>query len=580
MSNTLDFSDTDHDLLTSGKTSAVMTAELCAHYGVKTVFVSPGSRNAPLLVALSAMPEIKIEVVVDERSAGFMALGYAETSGEPVAMCCTSGTALLNYLPAVAEAWYRNVPLIVLSADRPEVWIDQDDSQTLHQPGALSPYVKASIDLDDFDVSNTDAVWYAERELNNCLTKAINGRKAPVHINLRYDSPLNTTRPLSIDQLSKSIDTIAPKPTLSTSEIRALGKTIASPKKVMIVAGFMSPSQKLNRAINRLADLPNVVVIAEPEANLHSPKIISRVDTVLAALPLADADSYKPDVVISFGGALVSRKLKEYLRNAHPSMHWHVSLSDNMIDCFRSLTTRIQISPEVFFPLLASAMQPHRASSAYATAWQKLSAMSAQLHNEFVAETPWSALTAMDEVVKSIPRKVSVQVSNGTSVRYLQLTDTSHLHRVDCNRGVSGIDGCTSTAVGAQLAAKHHPTLLITGDMSLQYDLTALGSTQVTPRFKVIVIDNGGGAIFRFIDSTAKLLPLAEDLFIAKKPFPISELAKAWGFKIFEADNMNGLTSSLHRFFDENERPAMLIVKTDGEIDTTVLNGYFNYMKN
>lgn len=563
--------------MTSAKPAAAMIADLMVAHGVRMVFASPGSRNAPLLVAMSRCGGLGVEMVVDERSAAYMAIGYAATSGEPVAVVCTSGTALLNYLPAVAEAYYRRIPLIVVSADRPEAWIDQDDSQTLHQPGTLEPYVKASCDIPDVDAADSTGMWWINRSLNDALCAACLRRKGPVHINLRFDAPLDRCAPMG--EAPRRIEVVAPAPVMTTAEARALGREVASPRKVLVVAGFMSPSQKVTRAVSRLAALPNVAVLAENLANLHCPGAIGQIDSVLASLSADRRKEMRPDVVISFGGALVSRQLKSFLREARPAEHWHVGLTDTTIDCFCSLTRRVEIAPEQFLPQFASAMQPHRAPADYAAMWHEAASAAAQGHAGFVSRAPWSALKAIDTIAAMIPSRWNVQVSNGTSIRYLQLADSSRLHRVDCNRGVSGIDGSTSTAVGAQLAYRFDDTLLLTGDMSLQYDLTALGTTQVSPRMKVIVMNNGGGGIFRFIPSTSAL-PELDSCFVARKPFPVASLARAWGWSVAEASDMESLRDGLAMLMKPAIMPSMLIVNTDSRVDTEILNRYFNDLKN
>lgn len=567
-------------VLTSAKPSAVLAAKLAREYGVRKVFASPGSRNTPLLLALEAEKDIDVEMVVDERSAAFMALGYARRSWDTVAVCCTSGSALLNYLPAIAEAFYDRESIVVFSADRPEPWIDQDDSQTIHQRNALEPYVLESVDIPDLEFATEDEAWRADRDIRSALMAGCQFyARGPVHINLRFDNPLGETQPLEEAPQVRHMDVVTPPPVLPTAEARALGASIASPEKVLVVAGFMRPSQKLNRALTRLAALPNFAVIAEPEANVHCPSVIGEVDTVLGALDEDMRRRLAPDVVISLGGALVSRHLKAFIRELHPKRHWHVGSSPGgLVDCFKSLTTTVRMPPEAFMPQLASAMQPHRSPSDYALLWREARARAARRREAYLDAAPWCALSAMNCIVSTMPRKADVQVSNGTSVRYLQLQDASHLRLVSANRGVSGIDGSTSAAVGAQVAAKHNPTVLITGDMSLQYDLTALGTTQVTPRFKVIVMENGGGGIFRFIASTASI-PERDKLCVVPKPFPIRALAEAWGFKVWSAGSLDELRRALPAFHAHDASPALLIVTTDGQTDADTLRAYFRYLK-
>lgn len=207
--------------------------------------------------------------MIDERSASFIALGMSVQSGAPVAVVCTSGTALLNYAPAVAEAFYRRVPLVVISADRPEEWIDQDDSQTIWQQDALAPYVKRSCDI-SARIDFPNGPWWTNRIINDALLEATSGRRGPVHINVRLDNPLNSFSEHT-PGTARVIDELSTRSELPVAEARALGSRLASPRRIMVIAGFNAPDEKLNRALAKMAGLPNVVVLTETLANLHSP---------------------------------------------------------------------------------------------------------------------------------------------------------------------------------------------------------------------------------------------------------------------------------------------------------------------
>lgn len=518
-------------------------------------------------------------MVVDERSAAFMALGYASISGEPVALACTSGTAVLNYAPAIAEAYYRHLPLIAVSADRPEAWIDQDDSQTLPQPGILAPIVKRSYDLPDIPADDSGNIWWANRTINDALLTATSDPQGPVHINLQFDNPLNVTSPQerSCGGEKRIIEMIAPAPQLSTAAMRELGATIASPCKVMIVCGFMPPDHRLNRALARLASKPNVTVLCESMSNLHAPELHYNIDSLLSVMTDSEREAMRPDVVITLGGALLSRRIKEYLRAYPPRRHWHVGFTRTTVDCLKSLTTRIAIAPNRFFPALASALLPHSAPSGYAGMWNRIEADARASHERYVGASGWSALKAFTLLVPEIPAEANVQLSNGTCARYYQLCDYRTVHRCDCNRGVSGIDGSTSTAIGASMAYSG-PTWLITGDMSALYDIGALASPHITPRLKTIVSANGGGGIFRFIPST-RTLPELDRCLAMDIRLPLRELAEAWGFALFEARDEQELRQALPAFVAEHERPAILEIVTDGAADATILQEYFNRNK-
>ncbi len=556
---------------TTDKLSCNILADLLVAHGVKRAVVSPGSRNAPIIVALSRCQNLTCDVVIDERSAAFVALGIAVQSGEPTAIVCTSGTALLNYAPAVAEAFYRGVPLIVVSADRPEEWIDQDDSQTLWQPGVLDKIVKRTWDI-PARIDCQDARWSVNRMINDALIEATAGRRGPVHLNIRLDAPLSRMTDYCPGS-SRVISMVRPITELPTCEARELGARIGSPRRVMVIAGFHEPDERLTRAMAKMAMLPNVVVLTETIANLHSPLFISRIDTTLSAMTDDEKRELRPDVVITVGGALVSRHVKEYVRSLPGVEHWSVGENHATVDCFRHLSLRIDMPAAVFMRQLASAMQPFKAKCDYSEQWHGIYRRATARHDNYVANAQWSDMAAMSRIIKMIPRGWNLHLSNGTPVRYAQLMDCTRIHRSDCNRGVSGIDGCTSTALGASTAYRGI-TLLISGDMSCQYDLAALSSTLMSPRMKIIVMCNGGGGIFRFIGSTSSL-PELDRFFAGPVNLPLRQIAEGYGFSYFEADNIESLESSFKMFAAETERPALLAVRTPAEISAKVLKGYF-----
>lgn len=558
-------------LSTSHNTCNILADLLIAH-GVTDAVISPGSRNAPLIIAVSRRSEINCHVVVDERSAAFIALGMSIQSGRPVAIICTSGTALLNYAPAVAEAFYRHVPLVVISADRPEEWIDQDDSQTIWQQDALSPYVKRHWDISaraDFP----NGPWWTDRMINDALLEAVNGRPGPVHLNVRLDAPLHTMNDYECGS-ARTISMLSSSSQLPVAEARRIALPLASPKKVLIIAGFHSPDEKLNRALIKLASLPNIAVMTESISNLHSPLFINRIDSTLCRLSSEDRELLRPDVVITLGGAIVSRHIKEWLRGMSGLEHWHIGISHTTVDCLKRLTVRVDIDATTFLGQMASALQPHRAPSSYSELWHKAVIHAGEIHDKYVASSPWSDLRAMSYIFKHIPRRYNLHLSNGTPVRYAQLMDCRTIHRSECNRGVSGIDGCTSTALGASVIYKGI-TLLISGDMSFQYDISALSSTLLSPRFKMIVMCNGGGGIFRFIGATSAL-PEREEFFAVGTRLPLPELCSGYGIKYFEAHDEQTLSSALPDFFAESDYPALLAIHTPPEISAEVLKEYFN----
>lgn len=553
---------------------------LLEKHGVKQAVVSPGSRNAPLLIALSRNDAIRIRVVIDERSAGFIALGMSVTLNEPVALVCTSGTALLNYAPAIAEAFYRKVPLIVISADRPKEWIGQDDSQTILQPGALSNFVKRCYDIEADDSDKN--LWYANRVTNDAMISAMSGRIGPVHLNIRLSEPLGTLSDDAPDSeshmLNREIRIIKPKSEMSEVELSDLGSCLVPPCKVMIIAGFLQPDKNINKALVSLSQKPNIIVLTETIANLHGDYFVSCIDATLSAIRADMIDEMRPDIVISTGGALVSRHIKQFLRSASLKAHWHVGEMEDTVDCFCRLTMRIEMNPAVFFTQLASAIPNMAEECDYARIWDVARCRALALTTSYSQRAIWSDMKAFATLIPMIPLKWNVHFSNGTAIRYAQIFGNHKYHRCDCNRGVSGIDGSTSTAIGASIVYERDTTLLISGDMSAQYDLSALTCRYISPRFKMIVINNHGGGIFRFIPSTSGL-DIREEMFCCGSDLSLAEIGAACGFCIFEASDEDSLRREFRLFASESTNPAMLVINTPADLSASVLKEYFEFCK-
>lgn len=544
--------------------------------GLSDVVCSPGSRNVPLLIAAAAHQNLRKHFVVDERSAAFLGLGLSLVGQKPVALVCTSGTALLNYAPAVAEAFYQGLPLIVISADRPIQWIDQDDSQTLRQDGAIDNFVKKSFSLPALGENDPEMIWYAQRIINEAFLCAMSGKKGPVHINLHISEPLNKIIETNSDTgiiENFEADTFADK-----EWFKAWARDLMV-SKVMLVAGFNVPDSRLQKAILDFSKFPNVVVMAETISNLHLEPQSYMVDSVLTAYPPHYLDDFAPDIIISLGGALVSRKLKEYLRrNAHKCSHWAVGYSNTFSDPFFSLSRRYQLDPIRFFRSLNAGLNSllrkgEVIANSYRSVWYSLREKAASVKNHFIYEAPWSELKAFEVILNSLPLNYNLCLSNGTSVRYAQIIPYALPHASFCNRGVSGIDGSLSTAIGAAMGYKG-PTLLISGDLSLAYDIGALGIHSVPQNFKIIVINNQGGGIFRFIPSTSSLDILEK--YLCQPPLlPLSELSSGYGWHYLNCDSLESLEKALPRFLSSASK-AILEVKCDGISSAALLRDYMS----
>ena len=544
-----------------------------SQYGVEDVVLSPGSRNTPLIIAANRSQSLKTRIVIDERSAGFIALGIAIETRRPVAMICTSGSAALNYGPSLSEAFYRRVPLIAITADRPAEWIDQDDSQTIRQPELFANIVKGSYNLSAERGGSVEA-WYFNRVVNDALTTALRGPAGPVHITVQLDDPLSGCTDSLTTQRKIECDEVAgllPEETV----IRLAGEI--SGKKTMVIIGFHQPDCRLSDSLSVLAGLENVVVLHEAQSNIGCvADAVGNIDATLSMANSFNVGDYMPELVITAGGALLSRHVKVFLRGIAGLQHWHIGRYDRAVDCFMKLSRRIECRPASFFAQIAAvaALMPVVKSVPFGAIWRKLHNKAMAKVNTFVENSPWCDFTAMAALVKAIPDDWSVHVSNGTAIRYLQLFDYSRLKRVECNRGVSGIDGSTSTAIGASLCCDG-TTLLITGDMSAQYDMGALAFNEIPKRFKMVVLNNSGGGIFRFIGTTSGLEE-RERCFAADVRLPLRQLADGFGFSYYKAECADDFNNVFARFRDEDSSPTILELVTPAEVSADVLKRFFS----
>lgn len=544
----------------TSKTFCRIVFDVLYNHGMRNVVCSPGSRNLPLLAAAASRPGIKKYFVTDERSAAFVGLGLSTVKQEPVGLICTSGSALLNYAPAIAEAYYQGLPLIVISADRPLQWIDQDDSQTIRQDGVLNNYVKKSYSVSNLGEDSEEMQWYVNRMVNDAILTACSSKPGPVHINVHLSEPLGLMQ--TTTTVTPRIITEMQADAFGNKEIiKELARKLGM-SKVLLVAGFSLPDSYNQRTIAEFCKFPNVAVMAETISNLHLPLEDYIIDSVLTVYSESELDKISPDIIISFGGALVSRKLKEYLRrNSDRCEHWSIGYTETTVDPFMCLSLKIETEISRFFKNLTSALKKFKITedvSFYKTDWNLKKKEAFKVKSEFIRHTEWSELRAFEIILHNIPRDYNLFLSNGTPIRYAQIINYPLPHASYCNRGVSGIDGCTSSAIGGALAYKGK-TLLISGDLSMSYDIGALSLKETPDNFKIIVIDNQGGGIFRFVPSTSGWEE--REKYLCQNPeLPVKKLSVAYGWKYFECKNETELKKVLSVFFKENKKSILKVI--------------------
>lgn len=560
--------------LFSDKEIIKIIADISVKNNLKRVVFSPGSRNAPFSITFARDSRMETFVLVDERSAAFFALGMAQQSGEPVGLVCTSGTALLNYAPAVAEAYYQRIPLVVISADRPLEWIDQDDSQAIRQQEALRGIVKGVYQL-PVEIENEDDRWYANRLVNEAFNAALSGRKGPVHINVPLREPLYKLKSY-FKKEERTVRLISSIDSLPNDMVADLSEVVCSSSKIMVLAGMSTPSADLQKALEEFSALPQVIVVTETISNLSSPKFITTIDRVVTSFSEKELPKFMPDLLISFGGPIVSKVIRRLIRSCPPCRHWYLGKGEPFIDTFCRLTERIDVSPAAFFNQIVPVSKAKQ--SDYAAIWNTRDKRQTEKHDEFLQIAEWSDLKAFSIILPSIPQGSNLQLGNSATVRYAQLFKDCRAVDMRSNRGTSGIDGSSSTAAGASCVFDGLTTL-ISGDMSLMYDSHAFWNPYLTSRFKVIVMKNGGGGIFRFIAGPSEVEE-CEQYFETAQDIDVERLAAFYRLTYFNACDEQSLRSVLPHFYAETEHPAILEVKTPRTVNDKILKAYFKSLQN
>src|SRR5690606_37447548 len=376
---------------------------------IQHIVISPGSRNAPLTIGFTNDSFFTCYSIVDERCAAFFGLGIAQQIKQPVALVCTSGSALLNYYPAIAEAFYSQIPLIVVSADRPTEKIDIGDGQTIRQRNVFENHSLMNANL------NENASAENDRLIQLAIEKA-KKLKGPVHINVPFEEPLYN-----------SIDL----PTYTATEIENLMEEESvnnfdpslfySAKKIVVLIGSQDPQVINQKNIDFLAELPQTVVLTEINSNVHHPYIVSNIDTLITTFTDEDFKNFQPDLLITFGGMVVSKRVKALFRAYPPKQHWHVD-SLRAYDTFGSLTAHVKQSANSFIEQLKEGISIKESN--FAASVNQLMKERKAGHQRYLQNIPFSDLKAFDGIWKQLPQNIQLQISNSAVIRYAQLFET------------------------------------------------------------------------------------------------------------------------------------------------------------
>ena len=560
-------SDEDSDMY-ANKSSILQLAALLRAHGVDEVVVCPGSRNAPLVQTFAAAGFV-CHGVTDERSAGFYALGLSLACGRPVVVCCTSGSALVNLHPAVTEAYYQGVPLLVVSADRPAAWIGQMDGQTLPQPGVFGRLVRMSVNLPEVRCAQDE--WHCNRLVNEALLAAVHHGRGPVHINVPVGEPLfdfTATRLPAERAITRYAGCAG-----CDEGLRRLADRLSSAERPMVVVGQLPPGGRF-AALPREGGWARAAWLAEHLSEGRLPfGCVTNADVLLYAMDEETKERLAPDLLVTFGGHVVSKRVKQFIRNHPPREHWHLAADGGVADTYCCLTSVVECDPlEAVVRVGASG---GGGETTYRSEWMRRRMEVAPPHFGY------SAMGAVGGLVGRLPGRCTLHLANSSAVRYAQLYALGAGVKVSCNRGVNGIEGSLSSALGYAAADPSELNFVVVGDLSFFYDMNSLGIAGGKSNVRILLLNNGGGEIFSSLnglDGAREGFPFVT----GQHALSARGWAEAAGFSYAAVHDQASLDAALDALVSPSTGAGAALVEvfTDTARDVAMLKEYYRSLKN
>jgi 2-succinyl-5-enolpyruvyl-6-hydroxy-3-cyclohexene-1-carboxylate synthase len=563
-------------------------AEICYRKSIRDVILCPGSRCAPLTLAFTRHPHIRTRTVSDERSAGFIALGLAQALQAPVAIVCTSGTAAYNLAPAIAEAFFSNTPLIVLTADRPAEWIAQHDGQTIYQRELYGRHVKHYYELPQ-EYEHPDSVWAINRIINDAINLSIAGPQGPVHINAPFREPLYPPKGEDVFQYSdvRVIDATPHDVVLSNEVLTMVSDEWKSYHNVLIVAGQQPPQNDLVTSLSRFRQKHPVPLVHDVISNLHGVgDTVAHSDLFLGQAPPNVKEMLRPDLLITFGNSLISKNLKLFLRKYRPQRHWHIQDCGPVADTFGSLTNIIRTTPHQFIQFLetldvADNFEGQKQKN-YQSLWEAEERRALRaLEDLFAASTDLSELGLVKKLMTYLPAGSNLHLANSMSVRYANFVGLGASQsevRVFSNRGTSGIDGSNSTAVGHALASDK-PNFLVTGDLAFFYDRNAFWHNYPLQNLRILLLNNHGGLIFDILDGPSST-PEADEYFITRQKLSGKKMCEEFGFDHLKVDTTKKIKNLMKDFLTFDGTAKVMELESDTKTNRRIIEDLREKIKN
>ncbi len=536
---------------------------LLKQFGIKKVVVSPGCRHIPFVHSLEQDKYFELFSVVDERSAAFFAMGLIQQSNEPVAVACTSGTACQNFGSAVVESFYQKLPLLLLSGDRLDAYINQNEDQSYDQVKSFKHCTKYTTKL-PYVQSDVDE-WHCNRLINEALNELTIHGRGPVHISFPIVDFIGNYTVANLPVARKISWHVA---TASPEQWGAIADRLRGKKIAIVVGQSVLFDDKLTKSIDNFCLNFDAIVLTDKIANCHCQNAISNTWVLLNTMNADDKAQFKPDVLMKIGGVnLFNPAIKNWL--VGKTTHWQIGELGKVCDEYHVLSDVYEM-PEWFFFEQITENATFENSGNYAESWKLLSQL------PVIPQTKdTNAIHAIGQLLAQLPNSSVLQLANSMSIRYADLFNIDPSIKVYCNRGTSGIDGSLSTAVGyASVHSK--PLYYITGDLSFFYDMNALSIKHLSNKIRILLINNSGGAVL--LQPGRVQVPVGQPINCAANN---NVEAKRWvescGFKYISAHSVEEINLGISQLLDEElDQPIMLEVFTDLIDDASELYTYFS----
>lgn len=532
-------------------------------FNIKHLVLSSGTRNVPFVHSVEEDPFFECYSIIDERSAAFFALGLMQELNCPVAISCTSGTAIANYVSAVSEAYYQQLPLLVLTADRNEYYLDQEEDQMIPQKGLFGSLVKKSVQL-PFVKDKTD-FWACRRMVNEALLELDHNGKGPVHINFPIEKNVYSFNSLKLPEIKPIYRHV---PGYKDNHWKEKVAILSSAKKILIIYGQNNHiSEEEKYYINEFSKKYNCVISIDHLSNFQGDATIETF--YFARIKKFTKDSILfPDIVITINGNSISGIKSQLKSSSGEFSHWSVRQDGHLADSTKSLTDIFQCSSLYFFKYFTDNSIDYLEENSYLNAWKE---ELFRLNKMLEVNIPYSDVHIVQQFMKIIPKNSNLHLANGNSVRLAQYFPKDESIIVNCHRGTNGIDGSMSSFIG-QAYVSNKLSFLIIGDLSFFYDMNALWNKYVSKNVRILIINNSGAGVIQYPVYNENIKIESFDKHSAARH---NTSAKGWvesqGINYLSATNKEELNEAISKFVsDESDGPMLLEVFTEKDIDVEV----------